>query len=76
MLNYEKLAQLGFVVKRFCGVPVERTDDGLIACSNEAVGTFTAVIDDQEIEVPVCQMHVDIIQAEYEVDSDGTFLVD
>jgi hypothetical protein len=64
MMDLSNLEKSGVTVRKFCGLEVEES----IGCPNEAVGDLTITLEDgQEVPIPVCQGHLDVIRSEYDV---------
>jgi hypothetical protein len=66
MLDLSNLAEHGVTFKKFCGMEVR---EGL-GCTGEAVGEITAQLEDgTSVPIPVCQIHLDSIMAEFDVET-------
>ncbi len=68
MLNLSDMENVGITVKKFCGLDIQEG----VGCTGEAVGDMLLEMEDGvQIPIPVCQQHLDVIQATYEVESLG-----
>ncbi|QWT29996.1 hypothetical protein SEA_TUNATARTARE_112 [Streptomyces phage TunaTartare] len=65
MIDLAELQKAGVTVKKFCGLDAQEG----VGCPEEAVGEIIAVMeDDVEVPIPVCEFHLELIMAEYEVE--------
>lgn len=68
MLDLSDLEKSGVSVRKFCGLEIQEG----IGCSKEAVGDLTVILEDgTEVPIPVCQMHIDAIQSDFDVEVTG-----
>jgi len=68
LLNLSELEKAGVSVKKFCGLDIQED----MGCTGEAVGDIIIEMEEgQQIPIPVCQQHLDMIQANYDVESLG-----
>lgn len=66
MLDLNELKKAGVTVKQFCGLDAQEG----VGCSEEAVGEIIAVMEnDGRVPIPVCEIHLEIIMSEYEVEN-------
>jgi len=65
MIDLAELEKTGVTVRKFCGLDIE---DG-VGCPEEAVGEIIAAMEDGiEIPVPICNIHLKMIQSEFDVE--------
>jgi len=65
MIDLSELKNAGVTIKKFCSLDVKEN----ISCTGEAVGEVVAQMEDgMTIPLPVCQIHLDMIQAEFAVE--------
>lgn len=65
MLDLAELKNAGVTVKKFCGLDAQED----VGCPEEAVGEIIAVMEDGiEVPIPVCEIHLEMIVAEFEVE--------
>lgn len=83
--NSNELEAAGFIVKKFCGIPVAQLDDNhFLSCDKEAVGELTFIVEDEEmgttpVNVPVCAGCLEELRKEKpieELDNPGGILLD
>ncbi|QIQ62992.1 hypothetical protein SEA_MOAB_115 [Streptomyces phage Moab] len=68
MLNLSELEKAGVSVKKFCGLDIQED----MGCTGEAVGDMILEMEDGvKVPIPVCQQHLDLIQANYDVENVG-----
>jgi hypothetical protein len=65
MIDLDELKRSGVTVKQFCGLDAEEG----VGCSEEAVGEIIAQMENgQSVPIPICQLHLEIVMAEFEVE--------
>lgn len=61
----EALKNGGITVRQYCSLEVKNG----VGCTGEAVGEVTTVMENgNPLNLPICQIHLDMIQSEFDVE--------